>query len=213
LDWTSAGSLVVGAIQCAITIRQHWRPCQRLGMFRASWHRITTSRPETEVARRLGCWSSEAGFFPEDLKKFCTLAKIAVSRNVIPISTEGTPIDSKDGAEREVMFDIEVVAGICPNANIAVYFAQWGEKGRLAALDAAVDQTNSPTVLVEVEQGSLDPALHRLEDRGWLSSEWGVSENNRRAKSYRLTAKGRKELSAAAGRWSRMTRAIWSYFG
>ena len=66
---------------------------------------------------------------------------------------------------------------------------------------------------LEVEQGSLYPALHRLEDRGWLQSEWGVSENNRRAKFYRLTAKGRKELSAAAGRWSRMTRAIWSYFG
>jgi PadR family transcriptional regulator, regulatory protein PadR len=61
---------------------------------------------------------------------------------------------------------------------------------------------------LEVEQGSLYPALHRLEDRGWLASEWGVSENNRRAKFYRLTAKGRKELGAAAGRWRRMTRAV-----
>ena len=66
---------------------------------------------------------------------------------------------------------------------------------------------------LEVEQGSLYPALHRLEDRGWLSSEWGVSENNRRAKFYRLTAKGRKELSAAAGRWRRMTRAIGLILG
>ncbi len=66
---------------------------------------------------------------------------------------------------------------------------------------------------LEVEQGSLYPALHRLEDRGWLSSEWGVSENNRRAKFYRLTAKGRKELSAAADRWRRMTRAIGLILG
>jgi transcriptional regulator len=66
---------------------------------------------------------------------------------------------------------------------------------------------------LEVEQGSLYPALHRLEDRGWLSSEWGVSENNRRAKFYRLTAKGRKELGAAAGRWHRMTRAIGLILG
>ena len=66
---------------------------------------------------------------------------------------------------------------------------------------------------LEVEQGSLYPALHRLEDRGWLQSEWGVSENNRRAKFYRLTAKGRKELSAAASRWRKMTRAIGLILG
>src|SRR5690242_1594645 len=51
---------------------------------------------------------------------------------------------------------------------------------------------------LEIEQGSLYPALHRLEDRGWVSSEWGVSANNRKAKYYRLTPKGRKELNAAA---------------
>lgn len=61
---------------------------------------------------------------------------------------------------------------------------------------------------LEVEQGSLYPALHRLEDRGWVSSEWGVSDNNRKAKFYRMTARGWKELNAATGRWRRMTRAI-----
>lgn len=66
---------------------------------------------------------------------------------------------------------------------------------------------------LEIEQGSLYPALHRLEDRGWLSSEWGVSENNRKAKFYRLTAKGRKELSAATDRWHRMARAIGLILG
>ena len=66
---------------------------------------------------------------------------------------------------------------------------------------------------LEVEQGSLYPALHRLEDRGSVSSEWGVSENNRKAKFYRLTSKGRKELNAAAGRWRRMTHAIGLILG
>jgi transcriptional regulator len=61
---------------------------------------------------------------------------------------------------------------------------------------------------LEVEQGSLYPALHRLEDRGLLASEWGVSENNRRAKFYQLTAKGRKHLTAETARWRQMTRAI-----
>jgi transcriptional regulator len=66
---------------------------------------------------------------------------------------------------------------------------------------------------LEVEQGSLYPALHRLEDRGLVSSQWGVSENNRRAKFYRLTSKGKKELNAATGRWRRMTRAIGLILG
>ncbi|MGA8153148.1 MAG: PadR family transcriptional regulator [Terriglobales bacterium] len=66
---------------------------------------------------------------------------------------------------------------------------------------------------LDVEQGSLYPALHRLQDRGLLSSEWGVSENNRRAKFYRLTAKGRKQLADATGRWRRMTRAIGLILG
>jgi transcriptional regulator len=69
-----------------------------------------------------------------------------------------------------------------------------------------IEQTSENAL--EVEQGSLYPALHRLEDRGWLVSEWGISDNNRKAKFYRLTAKGRTELNAAAGRWRRMTRAI-----
>lgn len=77
---------------------------------------------------------------------------------------------------------------------------------------AKVIERSSEDVL-EVEQGSLYPALHRLEDRGWLSSEWGVSENNRKAKFYRLTSKGRKELNAAAGRWLKMTRAIGLILG
>jgi transcriptional regulator len=72
---------------------------------------------------------------------------------------------------------------------------------------------NTSENALDVEQGSLYPALHRLEDKGLVSSAWGVSENNRRAKFYRLTARGRKELTAATGRWLRMTRAIGLILG
>ena len=75
----------------------------------------------------------------------------------------------------------------------------------------AIERTSENAL--EVEQGSLYPALHRLEDRGLVASEWGVSDNNRKAKFYRLTASGRKELNAAAGRWRRMTRAIGLILG
>lgn len=72
---------------------------------------------------------------------------------------------------------------------------------------AKVIERTSEEVL-EVEQGSLYPALHRLEDRGWLCSYWGASENNRKAKYYRLTLAGRRRLLLEAGRWRRMARAI-----
>jgi PadR family transcriptional regulator, regulatory protein PadR len=75
----------------------------------------------------------------------------------------------------------------------------------------AIERTSENAL--EIEQGSLYPALHRLEDREWVSSEWGVSENNRKAKFYGLTNKGRKELHAATGRWRRMTRAIGLILG
>jgi len=72
---------------------------------------------------------------------------------------------------------------------------------------AKVIERSSEDVL-DVEQGSLYPALHRLEDRGWVSSYWGASENNRRAKFYRLTAGGRRQLTLETSRWRRMARAI-----
>ncbi len=66
---------------------------------------------------------------------------------------------------------------------------------------------NSDDVL-QVEQGSLYPALHRLIKRGWISFEEGASENNRRAKFYRLTAKGRRQLTLETGKWDRLAGAI-----
>jgi PadR family transcriptional regulator PadR len=62
--------------------------------------------------------------------------------------------------------------------------------------------------VLEVEQGSLYPALHRLEDRGWLESYWGPSENNRKARYYKLTRAGRKQLLAETSRWRLMVEAI-----
>ena len=62
--------------------------------------------------------------------------------------------------------------------------------------------------MLRVEEGALYPALHRLELRGWLASEWGVSENNRRAKYYRLTAAGRKQLAAESQTWQRLSGAV-----
>src|SRR6516165_8268107 len=62
--------------------------------------------------------------------------------------------------------------------------------------------------VLTVGEGSLYPALYRLQDRGWIESEWGQSENNRRAKYYRLTKAGRKQLNAEASGWEQMCAAI-----
>lgn len=62
--------------------------------------------------------------------------------------------------------------------------------------------------VLQIGQGSLYPALHRLEYRGWIQAEWAPSENNRRAKFYSLTAAGRKQLDAEVANWDRMADAI-----
>jgi len=62
--------------------------------------------------------------------------------------------------------------------------------------------------VLQVEHGSLYPALHRLEDRGWIASFWGTSENNRRARYYRLTPAGRTQLTEQTDRWEAIVRAV-----
>lgn len=69
-----------------------------------------------------------------------------------------------------------------------------------------IQQITGGTFVVKL--GSLFPALHRMEDEGWISSLWGESENNRRAKYYRLSKAGRKQLEAETKRWSRISWAI-----
>lgn len=74
------------------------------------------------------------------------------------------------------------------------------------AISKAIER-NSEDVF-QVEQGSLYPALHRLIKRGWIAAEDGSSENNRRAKFYRLTPKGRKQLAVETTKWDKLARAI-----
>jgi PadR family transcriptional regulator PadR len=62
--------------------------------------------------------------------------------------------------------------------------------------------------LLRVEEGSLYPALHRIEQRGWITSEWRVSENNRRAKYYAVTAAGRRQLARERENWERVVRGV-----
>src|SRR5229473_66400 len=69
-----------------------------------------------------------------------------------------------------------------------------------------IQQVSQETL--RVEEGSLYPALHRIEQTGWISSEWGASENNRRDKYYRLTAVGRKQLAKEEENWNQLTRAV-----
>lgn len=67
---------------------------------------------------------------------------------------------------------------------------------------------NATRQRLQVEQGALYPALHRMEQKGWLDVQWGLTENNRKAKYYRLTAQGRKQLAAQLSRWTRYTEAV-----
>ncbi len=74
------------------------------------------------------------------------------------------------------------------------------------AIALSIEQRSADVLLVE--EGSLYPALHRLEDRGWISAEWGLSDNNRRAKFYQLTAHGRRQLNHEANRWKALVAAV-----
>lgn len=75
----------------------------------------------------------------------------------------------------------------------------------------AIQQTSADELLVE--HGALYPALQRLESRGWISAQWGTSQNNRKARFYKLTASGRKELGKATAKWKRLSRAIGRILG
>jgi PadR family transcriptional regulator PadR len=74
------------------------------------------------------------------------------------------------------------------------------------AIGKSIEQTSAD--VLRVDHGSLYPALQRLERRGWVAAEWGTSENNRRARYYRLTAAGRRQLAAETSNWERLAEAI-----
>lgn len=74
------------------------------------------------------------------------------------------------------------------------------------AISERLHQVSQETL--QVPQGSLYPALHRLERQGWIAAEWGASENNRRAKFYALTRVGRRQLAAETASWARLSKAV-----
>ena len=74
------------------------------------------------------------------------------------------------------------------------------------AISERIQQISSN--VLQIQQGSLYPALHRLERRGWIKAQWGVSENSRRAKYYDLTKSGRKQLETEAGAWRKLSAAM-----
>lgn len=103
--------------------------------------------PGDGAGQTVGLLEFGGGYFPQDLQEFCQLANVSMPV-VKAISTDGTSTSARDGAEGEVMLDIEVVAGVCPRSKIVVYFAQWTEQGWITALDYAIDdQQNNPSVL------------------------------------------------------------------
>jgi PadR family transcriptional regulator PadR len=81
----------------------------------------------------------------------------------------------------------------------------WGSMHGLAVLRWIEDVTHEK---LQVEEGALYPALHRMEQKGWLDAEWGYTEGNRKAKFYRLTAVGRRQLTVELSKWSRYTEAV-----
>ena len=81
----------------------------------------------------------------------------------------------------------------------------WGPMHGLAVL-RWIEQTTHDRL--QIEEGALYPALHRMERKGWLRAQWGLTANNRKAKYYRLTAAGRKQLAAEASKWSRYAEVM-----
>ncbi len=74
------------------------------------------------------------------------------------------------------------------------------------AISERIHQVSSK--VLQINQGSLYPALHRLQRRGWIAAHWGTSDNNRRAKYYELTKSGRKQLETEKGEWKKLTAAV-----
>jgi PadR family transcriptional regulator PadR len=81
----------------------------------------------------------------------------------------------------------------------------WGPMHGLAVLRWIEQATHEQ---LQIEEGALYPSLHRMEQRGWLEADWGVTDRNRKAKFYRLTALGRRQLASEVSKWSRYSHAV-----
>jgi PadR family transcriptional regulator, regulatory protein PadR len=81
-------------------------------------------------------------------------------------------------------------------------------RGRLHGYEIAQRIQQSSDDILKVEEGSLYPALYRMEEQGWIEAEWGASQNNRRAKYYKLTQAGRQHLASERSNWERLSEAV-----
>ena len=81
----------------------------------------------------------------------------------------------------------------------------WGPRHGYAVVRWVAQTTDDD---LQIEEGALYTSLHRMESRGWVEAEWGLSDNNRKAKFYQITPAGRRELKASAARWQRYARAV-----
>jgi PadR family transcriptional regulator, regulatory protein PadR len=99
--------------------------------------------------------------------------------------------------------DVDLIQG---TLNVLVLKTlSWGPRNGYAIAQWVRQATDGD---IELEEGALYPALHRMEHRGWIEAEWGISENNRRAKYYRLTPLGRRMLRARVESWERLVGAV-----
>ena len=99
--------------------------------------------------------------------------------------------------------DLELIRGTLDL--IVLKTLSWGPMHGLGVLRWTEQVTHNR---LQIEEGALYPALHRMEAKGWLESEWGLTDRNRKAKYYRLTTQGRRQLAAELSRWSRYTEAV-----
>ena len=99
--------------------------------------------------------------------------------------------------------DLDVVRGTLDL--LILRTLSWGSMHGLAVLRRIEDRTNGE---LQIEDGALYPALHRLEQKGWLASDWEYTDAGRHARFYRLTAAGRRHLNAQLTRWERYTKAV-----
>jgi hypothetical protein len=103
--------------------------------------------------------------------------------------------------------DIRSKARCCKALSIYLFCRCWCSDQHTAT-QSRMSSNSARKTFYRSSNGSLYPALHRLENRGWIASFWGTSENNRRARYYRLTAAGRKQLLEHTSRWDRLVRAV-----
>src|SRR5262245_5589891 len=103
------------------------------------------------------------------------------------------------------MADVEVLRGTLDL--LILKAVSWGPTHGFAIARWIERATND---VLQIEEGTLYPALHRLAARGWIAAEWGLSDNNRRAKYYTLTAKGRGQLRLEAATWTRFAHAVFA---